>query len=212
MHFRKKMNEPPLNNSVDTATPVSPPHFDDERTVWSAQPVVPLEQINAKVRHRRHWLLGGAFAIAMILGAASALVASYLKLRNVATPVATEEIEVTAAPVAVAESVPSESPVVEEPQPTPVPVESPKTEAPPPKRHPVAKPIDELYKPSQTEKVSEDEDLNRVRDAVLYDEWQERRARRAERRERRRLDRYNHRDLSNLDEIFEGRRRRINPY
>jgi hypothetical protein len=42
---------------------------------------------------------------------------------------------------------------------------------------------------------------------VLYDEWQERRARRVMRRERR-LDRYNHRDLSNLDEIFEGRRRK----
>jgi hypothetical protein len=43
---------------------------------------------------------------------------------------------------------------------------------------------------------------------VLYDQWQERRARRVERRERRRAERYNHRDLSNLDEIFEGRRRR----
>jgi len=41
---------------------------------------------------------------------------------------------------------------------------------------------------------------------VLYDKWQEQRARRVYRRERR-LERYNHRDLSNLDEIFEGRRR-----
>ena len=52
----------------------------------------------------------------------------------------------------------------------------------------------------------EDEELNRIREAVLYDEWQERRARRV-RRERRRLERYNHRDLSNLDEIFEGRKK-----
>jgi hypothetical protein len=42
---------------------------------------------------------------------------------------------------------------------------------------------------------------------VLVDEWQERRARRVWRRERRLRERYNHRDLSNLDEIFEGRRR-----
>jgi hypothetical protein len=41
---------------------------------------------------------------------------------------------------------------------------------------------------------------------VLFDEWQERRQRRVM-RDRRRPDRYNHRDLSNLDEIFEGRRR-----
>ena len=197
------MSETTLNNSANTGPHVAPPHFDDERTVQSAQPVVPLEQINAKVRHRRHWLLGGAFAIAMMLGAASALVASYLKLRNTATPVA--EAEVMPAPVAVAEDVPTA--IVEES--VPVPVESPKPAAPP-KRNTVASQIEELYEPSPKRKVNEVEDLDRIRDAVLYDEWQERRARRAERRERRRLDRYNHRDLSNLDEIFEGRRRRAN--
>jgi hypothetical protein len=192
------MNERTLNN-------VPPPHFDDERTVLSARRVVPLEQINAKVRNRRHWLLAGALMIAMMLGAASALVASYLKLRNVAAPVA--EVEVTPEPVAVADSVPAA--VIEDP--VPVPTESPKPETPP-KRRTVAKQIEDLYKPSPVEKVSEDEDLDRIREAVLYDEWQERRARRAERRERRRLDRYNHRDLSNLDEIFEGRKRRAIPY
>lgn len=196
------MNERTLNN-------LPPPHFDDERTVLSARRVVPLEQINSKVRNRRYWFLAGALTIAMMLGAASALVASYLKLRNVATPVA--EAEATPETIAVAASVPTASPVVEESE-QPVPVESPKKSEPPVKRSPVAKPVDELYKPSRPEKVSEAEDLDRIRDAVLYDEWQERRARRAERRERRRLDRYNHRDLSNLDEIFEGRRRRINPY
>ena len=63
--------------------PSAQPNFDDERTLLSARPVVPLEKIDAKERHRRHWLLGGAFALAMMLGAASALLASYLKLRNV---------------------------------------------------------------------------------------------------------------------------------
>jgi hypothetical protein len=58
-----------------------------------------------------------------------------------------------------------------------------------------------------TRNLSEHEQLDQIRDAVLYDEWQERRARRAMRRERRRAEHYNHRDLSNLDEIFEGRRR-----
>ena len=206
------MSEPILNNSVDTRTHVQPPHFDDERTLLSARRVVPLERINARVRNRRYWLLAGALTIAMMLGAASALVASYLKLRNVAAPVA--EVEVDSASLAVAESVPAASPVVEDTaSEQPVPVESPSPKAAPPvKRSPVAKPVDELYKPSPPQKVSEGEDLDRIREAVLYDEWQERRARRAERRERRRLDRYNHRDLSNLDEIFEGRRRRANPY
>ena len=201
------MNERDFHNSAATGTPVQPPHFDDEQTVHAARPVVPLEQINAKVRHRRHWVLGGAFAIAMILGAASALVASYLKLRNAATPVA--DVEVSSAPLAVAERVPVPSPSVEETE-QPVPEESPKKEPAPVKRSPAVTRIEDLYKPDPTKKASEDEDLDQIRDAVLYDEWQERRARRAERRERRRLDHYNHRDLSNLDEIFEGRRRRVN--
>jgi hypothetical protein len=204
------MSKPTLNNAVNTPVP---PNFDDERTVLSARRVVPLEQINTKVQNRRYWLLAGALTIAMMLGAASALVASYLKLRNMAAPVAQTpgaEPEVTPDPLAVAESAPAVEEVEETAQ--PVPEESPEKPAPRIKRSPAPKPVDELYKPSQPEKVSEAEDLNRIRDAVLYDEWQERRARRAERRERRRLDRYNHRDLSNLDEIFEGRRRRINPY
>ena len=205
--YRRTMNEQTLNN-------LPPPHFDDERTVLSARRVVPLEQVDAKVRNRRYWLMAGALTIAMMLGAASALVASYLKLRKVAAPVAEAEVEVTQEPAAVAESVPAASPVVEESEEAaqPLPDESPTPKAAAVKRNPVAKPVDELYKPSRPEKVNEAEDLDRIRDAVLYDEWQERRARRAERRERRRLDRYNHRDLSNLDEIFEGRRRRINPY
>ena len=205
------MKEEISTSSANTNAPV-PPHFDDEQTVRSARRVVPLEQINTKVRHRRQWILGGAFAIAMMLGAASALVASYLRMRNVATTSnEVQQVEVTAEPVTVAESAPVESPVIEEIE-QPVPVESPKKAAAPVKRSTVAKRIEDLYKSHDIEKVSEAEDLDRIREAVLYDEWQERRARRATRRERRRLDRYNHRDLSNLDEIFEGRRRRVNPY
>ena len=183
---------------------VNPPKFDDERTLLSARPVVPLEHIDARVRRRRYWFLGGAFAVAMMLGAASALVASYLKLRHVpaATAGATEVVDPDDAPAPVA---------VVANTPGPIPTESPEEEAP--KKEPVAKrrtvvkhtqePVELLDDPH----VNENERLQQIRDAVLYDEWQERRARRVFRRERRRLDRYNHRDLSNLDEIFEGRRR-----
>jgi hypothetical protein len=54
-------------------------------------------------------------------------------------------------------------------------------------------------------RISEDESLRQIRDSVLLDEWQERRARRVERRERRRA--HHDRDLSNINEIFEGTRR-----
>ena len=208
------MKEYAIDNSVNTPTPGPEPNFDDERTLLSAKPVVPLEKINAKARHRRQWLLGGAFAIAMMLGAASALLASYLKLRNVPQTATTElsvEPDVAAAPVAVAGSVPSDTPVVENESSeplveTPVPEETPK-ESVATRRTVAPKHIPEPVEQPDTRRMSEEEDLERIREAVLYDQWQERRARRATRRERRRAERYNHRDLSNLDEIFEGRRR-----
>lgn len=192
------------------------PHFDDERTLLSARPVVPLEKIEAKARHRRQWFLGGAFAIAMMLGAASALVASYLKLRNVPHTAAAElsvEPDVASAPVAVAQSSPAvveneDAAVVEDEnaEETTLPPVTAKKESP--KHRAAVVPANpEPIEDRDTRDMSEHEQLDQIRDAVLYDEWQERRARRATRRERRRAERYNHRDLSNLDEIFEGRRR-----
>lgn len=192
--------------------PVRSPEFDDERTLQSARRVVPLDEIDAKVRRKRNWFLGGAFALAMMLGAASALVASYLKLRNVPA-VATSEVsepEAARAPLAVVNTPtpePAESPVAEDE--TLLAEEAPKKE-PAAKRRPVVKHTQQPVDVRDEPKISEEERLQQIRDAVLYDQWQERRARRVMRRERR-LERYNHRDLSNLDEIFEGRRRRQRP-
>jgi len=196
---------------------VDSPSFDDERTLQSARPVVPLEKINAKVRHRKQWFLGGAFAVAMMLGAASALLASYLKMRNVqSVPVEVTQVEVPDTPMTVAENPPVqttvETPVaaVEETNEELIPEENtPKKEAPVKRRAAVAaaRPNDSISEPSDTRQLSEEDALHQIRDTVLVDEWQERRARRVWRRERRRAERYNHRDLSNLDEIFEGRRR-----
>lgn len=187
----------------------SEPHFDDERTVLRARRVVPLEKIEAKARHRRQWILGTAFAIAMVLGAGAALVASYVKLRQ--APEATTEVavepEAEPAPVAVVESSPSATPTPEEQvAETTLPVTARKE----PKHRPVPAPHDpEPIDDRNVRQANEAEQLQQLRDAVLYDEWQERRARRVQRRERRRAERYNnYRDLSNLDEIFEGRRRR----
>jgi hypothetical protein len=201
------MKEYTFDRSVETRTSVIPPHFDDERTVLSARQVVPLEKINARVRHRRQWFLGGAFAIAMVLGAASALLASYLKLRNVSDPGSevSQNVKLTPAPLVTEDTVTSEPPIVAsfaEPTVTTV---TPKKETTPKRRTlPTSEP--DFIHPRTSPRVNEEEELERIRDAVLFDEWQERRARRAIRRERRRADRYD-RDLSNLDEIFEGPRR-----
>ena len=187
------------------------PHFDDERTLLSARRVVPLEKIEKKARHRRQWFLGGAFAIAMMLGAASALLSSYLKLRNAPQTAIEQRVEPDLAPVAVApvvEATPAEEPIADSED---LETASEEVTTPPKKEathrtaavpH-VAEPIERR----DTRRMSEEEDLQQIRDAVLYDRWQERRARRALRRERRQAERYNHRDLSDLNEIFEGRRR-----
>ena len=210
------MKEHSFNRSIDTSLRGAQPHFDDERTLMSARRVVPLEKIDAKVRHRRHWVLGGAFALAMMLGAASALLASYLKLRNVPT-VASEitEVETPTVPVAVvAEPVQSDLPVSEETVET-VNIEEPAAAPDTPKRPQVvrrASTVDrntELSRPRTVREMGdEDDELERIRQAILVDEWQERRARRAARRERRNRMDHHDRDLSNLDEIFEGQRRR----
>jgi len=213
-----------FDNATNFPDRGSEPKFDDERTLLSARRVVPLEKIDAKTRHRRHWFLGGAFAVAMMLGAASALLASYIKLRNVQNaPAAVTQVDVPdEAPVAVSENPPAETPVaaVEEPSPEVPPEMTATEESIPEESTPkkaakrrsvvvaVAKPDEEMSDPSDTRRMSEQDALHQIRDNVLYDEWQERRARRVWRRERRRAERYNnHRDLSNLDEIFEGRKR-----
>ena len=169
------------------------PHFDDERTVLTARPVIPLAQIDTKVRHRRAWFLGGAFAAAMLLGAASALVSAYFKIRNAPDPEIQSLSVLSISP-----------PVLQKPAPS---ADSLKPR--PRNRDLTNTPATEIV-PATRPRLSEDEELRRIRDAVLVDQWQERRQRRVERREerreRRRAERSG-RDLSHLDEIFEGRRR-----
>lgn len=168
---------------------VEQPHFDDERTLSSARPVVPLEAIDTKVKHRRRWLLGGAFAVAMFLGAASALVSAYFKIRNVPDP---EIQSLSVLPV------PEETPQL---QTVAVLPERPK---PKPKNTDRSDQLNQSSAlPPIEPHVNERDALRRIRDAVLVDQWEERRARRVERRDRRR-EQHRDRDASNINEIFEG--------
>jgi hypothetical protein len=200
------MKEHSFDRLIETRTSVAEPHFDDERTLLSARQVVPLEKIDAKVRYRRKWFLGGAFAVAMMLGAASALVASYFKLRNVEnTAHEISQVEISAPALQTEETLTSESSAIATVEEPIVPAVEPKKESTERRRTVVRRDSVEI-EPRITPGLDEEDDLERIRAAVLYDEWQERRARRATRRERRRADR-SHRDLSNLDEIFEGPRR-----
>ena len=196
------------------------PNFEDERTLVSARPVVPLEKLDSKERHRRYWLLGAAFALAMMLGAASALLASYLKLRNV--PVVASEVSEIETPVAPSVAVAAEPAAGDLTVPTEHTAEAEhiEEEAAPsvtPNRAPVVRrpatiPRNtELVRPRTVRDTDEEDELERIRESVLIDSWEERRARRAARRERRNRVDHHERDLSNLDEIFQGPRRRQRP-
>lgn len=191
------------------------PNFDDEQTLLTARPVVPLAKIDAKDRSLRHWVLGGAFALAMMLGAASALLTSYLKLRNVPNPTlevnaATEisDVDTPIVPVAVAEPVQSDLSVTPETDALveAAPISDPPKRAPVRRQVPVSRNTD-LIRPRTVREMDDEDELQRIREAVLIDAWEERRARRAARRERRNRVDHHDRDLSNLDEIFQGRRR-----
>lgn len=61
-----------LENSWYPDLETAEPHFDDERTILSAQPVVPLKAVS-KVQTRRRLIFVGAFVVAAMLGAVAAL-------------------------------------------------------------------------------------------------------------------------------------------
>lgn len=206
------MKEELFENPVELRTAASRPHFDDRRVVQRAQRVVPLNEIRTKLRNRRLWFLSGAFAIAMMLGAASALVAVRVKriAANAEIPeVAEPEITATAAAQTPVEVNPTADSAVAEEAPTVTQPARPTITTP--RRHEQPAERSRMVDPDRDRagvQPSEDEQLRQIREAVLYEQWQERRARRVARRERRNRG---DRDLSRVDEIFEGTRRSQRP-
>jgi hypothetical protein len=209
------MKEELFENPVERRTAVPTPRFEDRRVVQRAQRVVPLNEIRTKLRLRRLWFLSGAFAIAMMLGAASALVAVRVKriagntevpqiqeAETIATAGAQTPIEVH--PISDSTIV-EEAPVEQPARPT---ITIPKRQEPLAQRPRVVGNDREMLNDRPGVQPSEDEQLQQIREAVLYEQWQERRARRAARRERRNRG---DRDLSRVDELFEGPRRPERP-
>ena len=206
------MKEDSYENPVELRAAVPTPHFDDRRVAMRAQPVVPLEEIRTKLKLRRLWFLSGAFAIAMILGAASALVAVRVK-RSVANndiPQIQEPADTTVAdaPAIEAEPTPDSAVLAEIPEQQPARSVAAKPQAPLAQRPRIVNRDHEPLSSHSGVQPSEHEQLEQIREAVLYERWQERRARRAARRERRNRG---DRDLSRVDELFEGPRRHDRP-
>lgn len=191
------------------------PQFDDRRVLQRAQQVVPLAKIRAQHRNRTLWL-SGAFVVAMMLGAASALFTVHIKQRSQITQMNADSAP--AAEMSVPESVAAAP--VESPADVPIAeaesgaeaeevVPAVKHEITPKKQQPTTAHRPRMVQSRANEvQPTEEEQLEQIREAVLYDQWQERRMRRAARRERRNRG---DRDLSHVDEIFEGPRRRDRP-
>ena len=176
----------PLHRQADE------PHFDDELTILKARPVVPLKQFDERLQRKPKWFLFGMFALAMFLGAASGLITAYFKLRQVSE----EQVIQLGGPTLKSpeESVPSTISDVlntnngfgnhlpgslEEQQ---LKLFTPKRQVIRPRRvsintkHSVPLPS-----------LSEDEELRRIREALLTDDLERRRVRPTERREQRRF-------------------------
>ncbi len=57
-----------LNDSLAEEEPLTLPHFDDEATVQSARPVVPLHEVRRASRSKNKMLLGAALCLAALVG------------------------------------------------------------------------------------------------------------------------------------------------
>ena len=61
-----------LDGSLAEEEPLTLPHFDDEATVQSARPVVPLDEVRRASRSKQKLLLGAALCLAAFVGAVAA--------------------------------------------------------------------------------------------------------------------------------------------
>ena len=189
------------------------PHFDDERTILSAQPVIPLEKVES-VKTWRVWMFVAAFIVASLLGSAAAL--ALIKIRQpaaveVATELQTVEPQTTEQPVAqvpddtaestVTESAPSADSTEEAQNHEASVAEAPKPARPANRRTEAPAPVRVTIRTNKT--TARDDDADEPR---LLDQWQERRQRRVS-RSKDPGDQHHSSDLFRIRDIFEGPRR-----
>lgn len=193
--------------------PLTEPHFDDERTLLSAKPVVPLEAVAAHSR-KRIWLLTATITVAVALGTLSAAflyykwtpsASAYTSFANSVQAGATgtteplpEQLDVASAPE---QGVTSDSEAAETPDVTAKDTTVKDSKKP-------AKAVAEKRPMTKSPGLQTEPSDNDIRLPAEYDEprsrrverWEERRARRAARRNRNRSND----DLMRIDQIFEG--------
>ena len=72
MTFQMDNRDLTPEDSLAEEEPLTLPHFDDEATVQSARPVVPLEAVRRASRSKQKMLLGAALCLAAVVGAVAA--------------------------------------------------------------------------------------------------------------------------------------------
>jgi len=212
------------------------PHFSDARVIQEARAVVPLVETENRSKKKSRFFLTGAFAAAMLLGAAVALIAARLERQRFQEAVVNvSKVETTNQPVTSGqqEGQPAEKQDEEVAQPEPEVTEPDESTAQSssapvelgekPARTVTKKPAEPVSQPHHNDQAvandpatndsaepigdPSDDDTEKNTQPVLVDQWQERRLRRIEKLDRRARRAAQRRDLMRIDEIFEGTHR-----
>ena len=184
--------EQKLENLSPLHQPPDEPYFDDEITILKARPVVPLKQFDDRLQRKRKWFLFGMCALAMFLGAASGLGSAYFKLREVSEePViqlAVPALSVSEEPLPVSQGSDTNNGLANLLPSLPFPEER-HLKLFTPKRPIRARRVSIKTKPlvPLPSSMSEEEELLRIRAALLTDDLKRGRVRPTERRELRRF-------------------------
>lgn len=186
---------------------LSLPHFDEDATLLSARPVVPLHEVKAQTRSRRHIVFGLTIVAAILVGAISA---TLLLMQNGQNSQSAAEAEVNqptvsssgAAGGSTSESAEARVPVPAEPDNEPQTTEVPSAHDSSIKKRSTATISRRSVKPAGSPDQVSDEDFEN-------DGFEPRRAERREARREARRQRRNRREqvgdeLLRIREIFEG--------
>ena len=196
---------------VEPGSPQNEPHFDEEWTVLSARPVVPLADLEAKEKRRYSVKLVGAFVLASSLGVLVALASIRIRELNSRVPEGNGSQETVASTAIDSDAAPVEELAVQPNEESSTPVALDTTEEIPavlttrPARVIARKHQTATADLSTAQGESESEPVEAKPQPRLVDQWQEGRPRRVRERRPGNDDGAHHpRDLRDLDEIFEG--------
>ena len=199
--------------STSEDEPLTLPHFDEEETIQSARPVVPLHEVRKASLVRQRWLLGVGLFLAAVLGAvaASLIYSSHgeraqdsATAANVAVPAKSPDFVAPAGEASGANLNPDEAVALENEPKKATDVEKRDVRQPPPNKSPAKT----AARDKQVEKVGQQPEVKNREPQDLRSDQQWRRQQRREarylRRQRRVQERQQGDDLTRIREIFEG--------